>query len=410
MSHRSSSSSIHGNAPLTPKGRLMLSIRVVDDRWQLRRAADAFNVSVTTARRWAERYRRYGKAGMIDRSSKLASCPHRTVRRRERRVVGLRVARRWGPARIAYHLGMNVSTVQRILARYGCVRLRWTDPATGVVIRGRRAVVRYEHEAAGDLVHVDVKKLGRIPDGGGHRVVGRFQGSRNSSAHRDAARPRKVHGRPNLGYSFIHNAVDDHSRYGYSEILQDEKKETCTAFMERALAHFASIGISVRRVLIDNGPSYRSHIFRELLSDNGIAHKRTRPYRPQTNGKVERFNRILQEEWAYARPYRSETERVAAFPAFLHTYNHHRGHTALKGATGLLKVRLTPDLWGHEVPAGRMSTCLQHTPRSSVTTWSRSPVVARPRSLSSPRTSGSPSPAYATGSIRPMSRTATVPA
>ena len=243
---------------------------------------------------------------------------------------------------------MNVSTVQRILSRYGCLRLSWTDPATGAPVRAkRRQIVRYEREAPGDLVHVDIKKLGRIPDGGGHRIHGRAQGGRNSSAHREQGRPRKVHGRPNLGYAFLHHAVDDHSRYTYSEILTDEKRETATAFMARALEHFNSVGITTQRVMTDNGACYRSRMFREmfrdLLAEHGIKHKWTRPYRPQTNGKVERFNRTLQEEWAYARPYSSESERVAAFPNFLHTYNHDRGHTALKGATPADRV---PNLAG----------------------------------------------------------------
>lgn len=333
----------HANALLTPRGRLLLARCVVEDRWPLRRAADRFNVSVTTAKRWADRYRAQGPAGMVDRSSRPMSCPHQTSRRRERRVVGMRVARRWGPARIAYHLRMNPATVHRILVRYRCLRLSWTDPATGVPVRAqRRTIVRYERDAPGDLVHVDIKKLGRIPDGGGHRVHGRAQGRRNSSAHRESGRARKVHGRPNLGYAFLHHAVDDHSRYTYSEILADEKKETATAFMARALAHFRSAGITTTRVMTDNGSCYRSGMFRKLLSDNDIKHKWTRPYRPQTNGKVERFNRTLQEEWAYARPYASEAERAAAFPTFLHAYNHHRGHTALKGASPADRVPNLP--------------------------------------------------------------------
>jgi len=316
----------------------------VDDQWPLRRAADRFAVSVRTASRWAARYREHGREGMVDRSSRPRRCRHQTTRRRERRVVGLRVSRRWGPAKIAYHLGMNVSTVQRILTRYGCIRLSWTDPATGAPVRAhRRPVHRYERDAPGDLIHVDVKKLGRIPDGGGHRVRGRAQGTRNSSAHRDPSRPRKVHGRPNLGYAFLHHAVDDHSRYVYSEILGDETKQTATAFMARAIEHFTSIGVTTARVMTDNGSCYRSKVFGQLLADHGIAHKRTRPYTPQTNGKVERFNRTLQEEWAYAHAYASEAERGAAFPGFLHTYNHHRGHTALGGLSPADRV---PNLAG----------------------------------------------------------------
>ncbi|SDU29288.1 leucine-zipper of insertion element IS481 [Gordonia westfalica] len=175
----------HRNSPLSPTGWLRLARCVVEDGWPLRRAADRFNVSVTTAKRWADRYRDHGPAGMVDRSSRPRSCPHRTSR-----VVGLRVSRRWGPARIGFHLGMNVSTVHRILTRYQCVRLSWTDPATGAPVRARRREARrYERDAAGDLIHVDIKKLGRIPDGGGHRVHSRAKGTRNSSAHRDASRP-----------------------------------------------------------------------------------------------------------------------------------------------------------------------------------------------------------------------------
>ncbi len=328
----------HANALLTPTGRLRLARCVVEDGWPLRRAAERFGVSVTCAQRWATRYRQLGEAGMTDRPSRPRSCPHRTPRRTERRVVGLRVSRRWGPARIAYRLGLNVSTVHRILARYGCPPLRWTDPATGVPIRARRRqIVRYEHTRPGELIHVDIKKLGRIPDGGGHKVHGRAQGTRNNSAHRGPD------GKKGLGYAYLHHAQDDHSRLVYSEILTDETKETAAAFMGRALEHFAARGITVQRVLTDNGSCYRSNVFNRLLTDADIKHKYTRPYRPQTNGKVERFNRILLEEWAYARPYTSEAERVAAYPAFLHHYNHHRGHTALKGASPADRV---PNLAG----------------------------------------------------------------
>jgi transposase InsO family protein len=278
---------------------------------------------------------------MDDRSSRPRSCPHRTTRRVERRVLGLRVARRWGPARIAYHLHLNVATVGRILTRYHCPRLTFTDPATGTRIRRTRPV-RYEHVAPGDLVHVDIKKLGRIPDGGGWRAPGRSAGTRNSSAHRDPSRPRKVHGRANLGYVYLHHAVDDHSRLAYSEMLPDETKQTAAGFMTRALKHFQDRGITVARVLTDNGSCYRSHDFAAVLQAAGIKHKRTRPYRPQTNGKVERFNRTLQEEWAYAQPYTSESKRAAAYPEFLHRYNHHRPHTALKGASPASRITNLP--------------------------------------------------------------------
>jgi transposase InsO family protein len=178
------------------------------------------------------------------------------------------------------------------------------------------------------LVHVDIKKLGRIPDGGGSRAVGRAQAQRNRAASAGTRRDR--HRKPRLGYAYLHNAVDDYSRLAYTEILPDERKETAAAFWTRAAAFFASVGITVERVLTDNGGCYRSHAFAAALGGQ-VTHKRTRPYRPQTNGKVERYNRTMLEEWAYARTYRNDAERTEAFTTWLHTYNHHRGHTALGG-------------------------------------------------------------------------------
>jgi hypothetical protein len=324
----------HANAPLTPVGRLRLARCVVDDQWPLRRAAERFQVAVTTAKRWADRYRTDGEAGMADRCSRPRTCPRRTPTRLERRIVKVRVLRRWGPARIAYLLGVNPSTVHRVLTRYRCARLAHLDRATAASIR------RYEHPAPGDLVHVDIKKLGNIPDGGGHRVTDRATGLQNRKAT-TAARYR--HGKPKIGSSYLHNAVDDHSRLAYSEILSDETKETAVAFWGRAHAFFTTAGVTVARVLTDNGSCYKSYLWRDTLRDADIVHKRTRPYRPQTNGKVERFNRTLLEEWAYARPYRSERERRDAFPGWLHTYNHHRGHTALGGKPPASRV---PNLTG----------------------------------------------------------------
>ncbi|MGW0615809.1 IS481 family transposase [Streptomyces sp. NPDC002788] len=294
----------HRNAPLTETGRLRLARCVVEDDWPLRRAAERFQVSPTTARRWADRYRTFGEAGMSDRSSCPRIRPRRTPTRTERRLIKVRVLRRWGPARIAHLLRLVPSTVHRVLTRYGMARLTHLDRATGRVIR------RYERERPGELVHVDIKKLGNIPDGGGHKVLGRQAGRKTRS---------------NAGYSYLHTAVDDHSRLAYSEIHADEKP-----------------GITVERVLTDNGSCYRSRDWRDLLTAAGIAHKRTRPYRPQTNGKVERFNRTLLDEWAYARPYPSETARREAFPGWLHTYNHHRGHTGLKGQPPASRVPNLP--------------------------------------------------------------------
>jgi transposase InsO family protein len=323
----------HRNAPLSELGRLRLARCVVEDGWPLRRAAERFQVSPTTAARWAGRYRCLGPAGMADRSSRPRRSPRRTPTRLERRIIKVRVLRRWGPARIGYLLGLHPSTVHRVLARYRLARLAWLDRATGRVVR------RYEHPRPGDLVHLDVKKLGKIPDGGGWRVLGRVAGSRNSQAHPGPRNARGNH--PAIGYHYLHTALDDHSRLTYTELLPDELGCTAAQFWTRARAWFASCGIPVQRVLTDNGSCYRSHAFAAALGP--VTHKRTRPYRPQTNGKVERFHRTLTEEWAYARPYRSDTERCQAFTTWLHTYNHHRGHTALAGQPPASRV---PNLSG----------------------------------------------------------------
>jgi transposase InsO family protein len=326
---------VHRNAPLTETGRLRLARCVVEDGWPLRRAAERFQVSPATAARWAARYRQGGAAGMGDRSSRPHASPARTPLRTERRIVGLRVSRRLGPARIAFALGLNPSTVHKVLARYRCPPLALLDRATGQPVR------RYERQRPGELVHVDIKKLGNIPDGGGWRATGRGPGKRNRAATPGARRDR--HGGAHLGYAFLHTAIDDHSRLAYSEIHADERKDTAVAFWHRAQAWFTAAGITTEGVMTDNGACYKSFAWRDALAAAGITHKRIRPYRPQTNGKVERFNRTLLEEWAYARPYRSETERRAAFDTWLHTYNHHRGHTALGGLPPVSRV---PNLYG----------------------------------------------------------------
>jgi transposase InsO family protein len=315
---------VHRNAPLSETGRLRLARCVVDDEWPLRRAAERFQVSHTTAARWAGRYRQAGPAGMADRSSRPHASPARTARRTERRIVGLRVSRRLGPARIAARLGLHASTVHAVLARYRCPPLAHLDRATGVPVR------RYERDRPGELVHADVKKLGNIPDGGGWRAVGRQAGKHNNQAMVTPA-GRTRNRKPILGYGYLHTALDDHSRLAYTEILADERKETAAGFLHRAAAWYAAAGITIERVLTDNGSCYRSRLWAAACADLQITHKRTRPYRPQTNGKVERFHRTLADEWAYARPYLTETDRRAALDPWLHTYNHHRGHTALKG-------------------------------------------------------------------------------
>jgi transposase InsO family protein len=323
----------HRNAPLSETGRLRLASCIVDDGWTLRRAAERFQVSASTAARWAGRYRDEGEAGMADRSSRPHRSPNRTPTRKERRIIGVRVTRRWGPARIGYLLGIHPSTVHRVLTRYGIAKLRWLDRATGRVVR------RMESERCGDLVHVDVKKLGKIPAGGGWRMLGRSAGKRHAQADKTGATNK--YRNPVRGYHFIHTALDAHSRLAYSELLADERKDTAADFWSRANAWFASKGIVVRKVLTDNGSCYRSHAFRDALGN--IEHRRTRPYRPQTNGKVERFHRTLADEWAYAQLYTSDEQRCQQYPRWLHTYNHHRGHTALGGKPPASRV---PNLSG----------------------------------------------------------------
>jgi len=304
-------------------GRLKLARLIVDDRWPIRRAAERFQVSWATAARWADRLIELRCAGgqeasgLRDRSSRPHQSPTRTRRAVVKKVVHLRTTRGWGPARIGPKLGIAVSTVAAIIRREGLPRLCDVDLADRQRIR--HEVRRYEHAGAGDLVHIDVKKLGVIPGGGGWRFHGR------GSDQARAARPQS------LGYAYLHTVLDDHSRLAHTEILTDEKGATTATFWARANAWFTECGITIARCLSDNGSNYRSREFAAALAATGTTHKRTRPYRPQTNGKVERFHRTLATEWAYARPYSSEEARRRALPKWLHVYNHHRHHTALGG-------------------------------------------------------------------------------
>ncbi|MGW1399877.1 IS481 family transposase [Streptomyces sp. NPDC002405] len=308
----------HRNARLTVHGRRLLVERVRSGRPVAHVAAE-MGVSRPTAHKWIRRWRSEGESGLLDRSSRPRRTPHRTAATTEAAVCGLRRDRKLGPARIGPILGMPASTVHRILTRHGLNRLAFLDRPTGQIIR------RYERDRPGELLHVDVKKLGRIPDGGGHRVLGRQAGrsTRNS-----------------MGYDYVHSAVDDHSRLACSEIHPDEKAATCAAFLTRAAAFFHAHGMTrIERVLTDNAWPYRkSFAWRQALADLGAAGKHTRVYRPQTNGKVERFNRTLLDEWAYLRPYTSNRERTEALADFLHTYNHHRCHTALGGHPPISRV------------------------------------------------------------------------
>lgn len=315
----------HVNAPLAPLGRLRLASLIVVDGWTVRRAAERFQVSPATAAKWAARLR--AGHSLEDRSSRPHRSPSQLPRRIEHRIIALRFTRRWGPHRIGYHLHLNRSTVERVLARYRMPKLIYLDQATGLPVR-RTKPIRYEKAAPGELVHVDIKKQGRIPDGGGWHAHGRGSAQdRWAGAARDRAARRGASA--SRGYAFHHHAIDDHSRLAYSEILDDEKKETAAGFWIRANAFFEAAGITVTAVMTDNGACYRSRSFAAALGD--IKHVWTRPYRPQTNGKVERFNRTLAQEWAYARNYLSDQARADTYPTWLHHYNHHRPHTGIGG-------------------------------------------------------------------------------
>ena len=303
----------HPNARLTPLMRRRM-VAVLEAGQTVEGAAERFQVDAKTVRKWRDRFVAEGDAGLVDRSSRPRSCPWVTPAATAARVVELRRQRRWGAAHIGHEVGLAASTTQRVLARAGMERLDRGDRATA------EAVVRYERDRPGELVHLDVKKLAAIRDGGGWRAHGR--GAANGQGrHADS------------GYRFLHTAIDDRTRLVYSEILIDEQAVTTVDFWRRAHAFLAAQGITVERVLTDNGANYRSRLFGDAVASSGAVHKRTRPYRPQTNGKVERFHRILLEEWAYIRAWTSEAERHAAYAGFCHFYNHHRSHGSLGWST-----------------------------------------------------------------------------
>jgi transposase InsO family protein len=305
----------HPNAPLTVEGRRRMVACVVDRGWTVTATACRFQIDAKTVRKWRDRWLAEGDDGLVDRSSRPRRSPNRTPRGLRRRVLVLRRKRRWGADHIAFEVGLAASTVQTILNAAGVGRLDRGDRATD-----RRPARRYQHEYPGDLIHVDIKKLAGIPDGGGWRVRGRGYAG-------EGARVRRV------GYRYIHTALDDRTRIVYSEILSDEKATTAAGFWRRAAAWYTSIGITPKRVITDNGSCYHSALWHLTCAATGTKVKKTRPYRPQTNGKVERFHRILLEEWAYIRPWQSETQRTQAYTEFIHFYNHHRSHGALRWAT-----------------------------------------------------------------------------
>ena len=270
----------HANAALTPRARLRLARLIVEDGWTPSVAAKMFMVSTVTARKWAARFRAEGAAGMADRSSRPHRSPHKTPEVLTREIVRLRWRHRLGPVQIGGRLGVPASTVHAVLVRCRVSRLSHIDRVTGEPIR------RYEHPHPGSLLHVDVTKFGNIPDGGGHRYVGRPQGRHNAQATARRTGQRGHRYRPLIGTAFLHTVIDDHSRVAYVEIHADEKADTAIGVLNRALAWFAERGVRVERVLTDNGSCYRSHAWRDACATLGIKHKRTRPYRPQTNGKI----------------------------------------------------------------------------------------------------------------------------
>ena len=316
----------HRNARLTVHGRRLLVDRVRVDGRPVAHVAKELGVSRQCAHRWVARFDAEGEPGLQDRSSRPRTCPTRTPAKAEQRVLAARRRLRCGPAGLSRHTGIPAATCGRILRRHGMPRLADCDPLTGTPIRATRHThQRYERDRPGELVHVDVKKIGRIPDGGGWRAHGRSE---------------KVRGR-GIGYDYVHAAVDDHTRLAYAEILPDEKGTTCAGFLTRAGAWFAAHGITIQRILTDNALAYRhSRAFGQAVADLGAVHRFIKPHCPWTNGKVERFNRTLQTEWAYRRVYTSNTRRANALPHWLQEYNQHRPHTALAGQSPI--SRLSP--------------------------------------------------------------------
>jgi transposase InsO family protein len=304
---------VHRNAPLTPQGRLLLCRRI-ETGTPIAHVAEAMGISRQCASKWWHRYLQLGVDGLGDRSSRPRRTPMRTTPQLEAKICRRRRVEKVGPDRLAIHLDVAASTIYRVLRRHDLNRLSHLDRQTATPIR------RYERARPGELVHVDVKKLGRIPAGGGHKVHGRPATRRNRNRYNG------------VGYAYLHTAIDDHSRLAYTEVLADEQGRTAAGFWRRAEAWFRARGVVVERVLSDNHFSYRGRLFNEALAENRIIHKYCRPYRPQTNGKVERFHRTLLEEWAYVRPYCRESDRTRALARWLHRYNHHRVHTAIGDA------------------------------------------------------------------------------
>jgi transposase InsO family protein len=320
----------HRNARLTFHGRLLLVQRITDEGQAVSHVAKAMGVSRQCARRWVDRFEAEGKAGLFDRSSRPHHSPNRTPTEVEDQVLAARAEHRRGQDWLGPELGIPPRTVSRILRRHEVPRLAECDPLTGAVIRASKSTaVRYERDQPGELVHMDVKKIGRIPDGGGWRARGREMGS--TFAKKQAR----------IGFDYVHSVVDDHSRLAYSEILPDEKASTSCAFFVRALEEFVAHGITVTELMTDNAWSYtHSRSLAALLAELRIKHRLIKPHCPWQNGKVERFNRTLQTEWAYRQVFTSNAERTAALAPWLDYYNTRRRHSALGGLPPI--SRLSP--------------------------------------------------------------------
>jgi transposase InsO family protein len=311
---------VHRNARLTVHGRRLIVERVVHQGRPGAHVAAEMGVSRQCVSHWISRYRAEGDEGLYDRSSRPRSCPTRTAAQVEARVLAVRERERRGQDWISPELGVPPRTVSRILRRHQVPYLRELDPLTGTVIRASKTTaVRYEREQPGELVHMDVKKIGRIPDGGGWRANGREA----PSASRDH--------QGKVGFDYVHSLVDDHSRLAYSEVLADEKGPTCAGFLRRAAGYFAAHGINrIERVMTDNAWAYK-YSLREVVADLGAQQVFIRPHCPWQNGKVERLNRTLQTEWAYRQVFTSNDERHAALAPWLEHYNTRRRHSALGG-------------------------------------------------------------------------------
>jgi transposase InsO family protein len=308
---------IHKNARLTPLRREEMAQAVIEGGFSKAHAARTYGVSAKIVARWVVRYKAEGSKGMADRSSRPTVMPGMTEQAVAERIVALRRQRLTGK-HIAMEVGVSPATVSRVLKRAGLSRLRDIEPA--------EPVRRYEREHPGEMIHLDVKKLGRSSQVG-HRITGDPQKGKSRGA----------------GWEFVHVCIDDASRIAFSQILPDERKESAIAFLEAAVAYYASLGISVARVMTDNGSCYRSKAFAKACRDLGLKHVRTRPYTPKTNGKAERFIQTALTEWAYAFAYPTSQRRAAELPVWLHRYNWHRPHGGLKSKTPISRLDLTKD-------------------------------------------------------------------